>query len=109
MGPALKEAFLQLKEELIKSTILILYNPKSKTKISADASSYGLGVVLLQEQSANWKPMAYASRAMSETERYYAQIEKETLSVTWSYEKFSDYILRNLFTTETDISLWFLF
>ena len=46
--------------------------------------------------------MAYASRSMSETERRYAQIEKEALSVTWSCEKFSDYILRNSFTIETD-------
>ena len=46
--------------------------------------------------------MAYASRFMSETERRYAQIEKEALSVTWSCEKFLDYILRNSFTKETD-------
>ena len=46
--------------------------------------------------------MAYASRSMSETERCYAQIEKEALSVTWSCEKFSDYILGNSFTIETD-------
>ena len=74
-GPAKEEAFLQLKEKLIKPTILTLYNPKSKTKISADASSYGLGAVLLQEQSGNWKPVAYASRSISETERRNAQIE----------------------------------
>ena len=79
-GPAQEEAFLQLKEELIKPTILTLYNPKSKTKISADSSLYGLGTVLLQEQSGKWKPVAYASRSMSETERRYAQIEKEALS-----------------------------
>ena len=103
-GPAQEEAFLQLKEELIKPTVLTLYNPKSKTKISADASSYGLGLgaVLLQEQSGNWKPVAYASRSTSETERCDAQIEKEALSVTWSCEKFSDYNLGNSFTIETD-------
>ena len=46
--------------------------------------------------------MAYASTSMSETERRYAQIEKEALSVTWSCEKFLDYILGNSFTIETD-------
>ena len=46
--------------------------------------------------------MAYASRSMSETERHYALIEKEALSVTWSCENFLDYILGNLFTIETD-------
>ena len=46
--------------------------------------------------------MVYASKSMSETERCYAQIEKEALSVTWSCEKFLDYILENSFTIETD-------
>ena len=62
-------ALLLIWNGLVKPTVLTLYNPKSKTKISADASSYGLGLgaVLLQEQSGNWKPVAYASSAMSET------------------------------------------
>ena len=46
--------------------------------------------------------MAYASRSMSETEKCYGQIEKDALSVTWSCEKFLDYILGNSFTIETD-------
>ena len=33
-----------------------------------------------------WKPVSYASRSMSETERRYAQIEKEALAVTWACE-----------------------
>ena len=36
-----------------------------------------------------WKPVAYASRFMSETERRYAQIENEALVVTWACDKFS--------------------
>ena len=39
---------------------------------------------------------------MSETERRYTQIEKEALSVTWSCEKFLDYILGYSFNIETD-------
>ena len=46
--------------------------------------------------------MAFASRAMSDTERRYAQIEKEALAVTWSCEKFSDYVLGLTFAIETD-------
>ena len=46
--------------------------------------------------------MAFASRSMSETERRYAQIEKETLAVTWACDRFSDYILGRPFEIETD-------
>ena len=69
-----EEAFNRVKSEL---SILALYNPDAETKISADASSYGLGAVLMQKVESTWKAIAFASRSMSETERRYAQIEKE--------------------------------
>ena len=36
-------AFKQVKEELSKPTTLAHYDPEAPTKISADASSFGLG------------------------------------------------------------------
>ena len=101
-GPSQSEAFSLVKEELSKPTTLALYDPEAPTKVSADASSYGLGAVLMQETELNWRPVAYASRSMTETERRYAQIEKEALAVTWACEKFSDYILGKPITIETD-------
>ena len=91
-----------MKEELSKPTILAVYNPLAETKVSADSSSYGLGAVLFQKVGDVWKPVVYASRALSETERRYAQIEKEALAVTWACEKFREYILGCHFTIETD-------
>ena len=67
-GPGQEQAFSQLKEELTRPTVLTLYDPQAETKISADASSYGLGAVLLQKDE-NWKPVAYASRSMPETKQ----------------------------------------
>ena len=101
-GPSQSEAFSLVKEELSKPTTLALYDPEAPTKVSADASSYGLGAVLMQETESNWRPVAYASRSMTETERRYAQIEKEALAITWACEKFSDYILGKPITIETD-------
>ena len=40
-------AFERLKKELIKPTVLAIYNPEAPTKISADASTYGIGAVLM--------------------------------------------------------------
>ncbi len=46
--------------------------------------------------------MAYASRAMSEAERHYVQIEKEALAAMWACEKFSVYLLGLTFAIESD-------
>ena len=101
-GPAQDEAFKMAKAELTKPTILSLYDPGAETKLSSDASSYGLGAVLLQLHQGGWKPVVYASRSLSETERRYAQIEKEALAITWACEKFSEYILGKQILIETD-------
>jgi len=54
-------AFTNVKKELTKPTVLALYNPEVPTKVCADASSYGLGSILMQKQGREWKPIAYAS------------------------------------------------
>ena len=91
--PEQDRAFNQIKDELVRPTVLTLYDPKAAIEVSADASSFGLGAVLLQESTDGWKPVAYASRSMNETEQRYAQIEKEVLAITWACSKFPDYIL----------------
>ena len=101
-GPAQSAAYKQVQDELTKPTVLALYDPAAPSKVSADASSYGLGAVLLQLVDGSWRPVSYASRSMTETERRYAQIEKEALATTWACEKFSDYLLGKHFQVETD-------
>ena len=46
--------------------------------------------------------MSFTSRALSDTEKRYAKIEKEALAVTWASEKFQDFVLGKEFTIETD-------
>ena len=73
-GPSQEEAYTTLKDKLSKLTTLTLYNPAANIKLSADASSYGLGAMLLQETNNEWQPVAYGSRTMTETERQYTQM-----------------------------------
>jgi len=101
-GPDQDKAFNELKMELTTPHVLIVYNPQAQTKISADASSFGLGAVLLQSKGTSWHPVAYASRSMTNTECRYAQIEKEALAIIWACEKFSSYIIGNHNLLETD-------
>jgi hypothetical protein len=102
-GQSQDEAFKALKEELSSGRTLALYEPNRESKVSADASAYGLGAVLRQKQpDQSWKPIAYISRSMTPTEQRYAQIEKEALAMTWACEKFSQYLLGSKFQIETD-------
>ena len=102
-GPAQQGAFDQLKTELVSTPTLAQYDPNRQTIISADASSFGLGGVLLQVQDSGERlPCAYASRVMSSCEERYAQVKREGLAVTWAVEKFSDYVLGKDIEIETD-------
>ena len=81
-----ENAFIQLKQEISSPRVLSLYDIEAKTKVSADASAYGVGAVLMEQQEGTWQPVAIASQALNEAETFYAQIEKEALALTWALE-----------------------
>ena len=101
-GPTQETSFQRIKEELAKLSVLALYDTGARTKISADASAYGLGAVLLQQHGEDWKPVAFASWSMTDTKRHYSQIEKEALALVWACEKFQDYVMGKHIDLETD-------
>ena len=71
--------------------------------MAADASLYGLGTVLTQIQSdGTHRPVAYASQILTSTEEHYAQIEKESLAITWACECFSNHLIGKSFHIQTD-------
>ena len=97
-GKQQEEAFRQIKEILTAAPVLAYYDVKRPVTITCDASKSGLGAVLLQEG----KPVAYASRALTDAETRYAQIEKEPLAVVFGFERFNQYTYARHVEVETD-------
>lgn len=97
------DAFDRVKQIITSSPVLALYDPSLETVVSADASSFGLGAVLLQRQhTGDLKPVAYVSRSVTPTKQRYAQIEKEALAFTWACERLSGYLIGLKFHIHTD-------
>uniref|UniRef100_A0A3B5Q2E6 Reverse transcriptase RNase H-like domain-containing protein n=1 Tax=Xiphophorus maculatus TaxID=8083 RepID=A0A3B5Q2E6_XIPMA len=98
-----EQEWKELKRYLTTEPVLIFYDPTKKIKLSTDASKDGLGAVLLQAENEQWKPVAYASRAMTKAECRYAQIEKECLGLAYGLERFHNYVYGlPSFVVETD-------
>lgn len=67
--------------------VLEYFDSTESLTLRCDASDKGLGAVLLQKG----QPIAYASRALTDAETRFAQIEKEPLAVVYGLEKFHTY------------------
>ena len=66
--------------------------------IQVDASQVGLGAALLQ----NGKPIAFASKALTETKCQYANIKREMLAAVFRVERFHTYVYGWSFMIESD-------
>ena len=87
------KAFNKLKEDITKIPCLAHYNAQNENIITTDASTKGLGATLWQKQKdGNLKPVRFASRYLSDTEKKYAINELELLAVVWGLEHFRLYI-----------------
>lgn len=75
-----------------------------ETSLTVDASPVGLGAILTQNTPGkeDTRVIAYASRALTTTERKYSQLEKEALAIVWGSEHFRLYLQGQTFTLYTD-------
>ena len=67
-----------------------------------DATDFTVGAVLGQRQENIFKPIYYASKTLNEAQEHYTTIEKEMLSIVYSWDKFRPYILGSKVTLYTD-------
>ena len=86
-------AFENLKQKITGIPCLAHYNSNYPNIVTTDASTKGLGATLWQEQpNGELKPIGFASRFLSDTEKKYAINELELLAVVWGLEHFRLYL-----------------
>ena len=83
-----QNAFDNVKQLIASAPVLSYYDQDKPLVIQTDASGKGLGSCLLQDGH----PISFASRALTDCETRYAQIEKELLAIVFACEKFNNYV-----------------
>ena len=76
---------------------------------TTDASGFAIGGILLQGKIGKGKPIACASRSLSDTEKKYDTYEKEALFIIFCVTHFRPYLYRRKFALVTDHKplVWF--
>ena len=81
------KAFQAAKDLLSSAPVLAHYDPSLPMKMVGDASAYGVGAVISHVfPDGTERPVAYALRTLSASERNYSQIEKEALSLVFGIQ-----------------------
>ena len=93
-----QSAFEAIKQVIMTLTVLAYFDKTKKHTIQCDASKKGLGAVLPQES----KPVMYVSRALTETEPRYSNIERELLAIVFALERLNHYTFGRTITVQSD-------
>lgn len=97
------EAFQKIIHCLTTAPVLAFADPTKPYILHIDASYQGLGAVLNQEYPEGLRPVAFASRKLSTSEKNYPVHQLEFLALKWAVvDKFHDYLYGAQFTVRTD-------
>ena len=74
--------FDQLKKVFTSRPLLVTPDLDRELRVEADASNFATGGVLsIKCEDSKWRPVAYISKLLNETERNYEIHDKEMLAV----------------------------
>eukprot|EP00117_Sycon_ciliatum_P048584 scpid24912/ scgid3571/ Uncharacterized protein K02A2.6 len=96
-------AFCKVKQFLATTPVMAHYDPTLPLVLECDASPTGIGAALVHimpDQSI--RPIVYVSRALSQAENHYSQIEREALAIVFAVRRLHQYLYGRRFILRTD-------
>ena len=93
-----QRAFDEVKQAISEEITLNYFDSTKEVVLQVDASTNGLGAALIQEG----KPVAFASKSLTDVETRYANIEREMLAVVYGCERFHTYLFGRPVIVHTD-------
>ena len=85
-------AFQKLKTDLANSTMLSFPDQEALTRLVTDASDTAIGAVLEQFSDNYWKPIAFHSKLLRDSEKKYSAYDRELLAIKISLIHFKHII-----------------
>jgi len=82
-----EKTFGELKEKFTQELVLAAPDLDKRMRMEVDALDYVTGEVLSMEgKDGLWRPVAFLSKFLNETERNYEIHDKEMLAIIWELE-----------------------
>jgi len=91
------QAFDTLKLKLMTEPILALPNDEGTYILDTDASNFGLGAVLSQEQFGTERVIAYVSRTMNAAKLKYETTREKLLALVYGLKRIRQYLTKRHF------------
>lgn len=93
-----QQAFEALKTQVTCESTLCYFDVNKPVTLEVDASMKGLGAAIIQEN----KPIAFGSKALTDTQSRYSNIEREMLAIVFGCERYHTLLYGKEFTVVTD-------
>ena len=100
--PSADQAFTQIKQDIVNSPALSMFDLQLPTVFMTHSSGYGLGAILTQIKDGQEVLVCCASRKLSDAEKKYSAGEREALGCLWAIEKWHTYLWGKPFELCTD-------
>ncbi|GFY33088.1 3'-5' RNA helicase YTHDC2 [Trichonephila clavipes] len=97
-----RRSFEKCKTDLAEAALLSFPRSGLPLSLCTDASDFAVGAVLQQLENERWKPIAFYSKKLNETQTRYSTYDRELLGIYLSVKHFKHLLEGNDFVIYTD-------